>query len=219
MLLTIDTSGVDCAVGLFDMGSGKLIASLSETIGKGHAERLMSMVDEALSEVRCPISEIARIAVTIGPGSFTGIRVGVAAARGFSLALSKPAIGVSTLEVLAASHSSAQPGSRVMAAIDARREEIYVQVFSALGAPLSEPCALTPHEANNLAKRFDATIIGSGRFPIMEITSPDPHGDHFALETISRIGASRLYDGQRPKPLYIRSSGAKIQSGFAIPRA
>ncbi len=216
MLLTIDTSGVDCAVGVFDMGTQRLVASISETIGKGHAERLMSMVDAALLAAACTISDIGRIAVTIGPGSFTGIRVGVAAARGFALALSKPAIGVSTLEVLAASHQADHPQAVVMAAIDARGAEVYVQIFGPLGAPLSQPCALAPKQAYDLAKTLDAAIVGSGRSAVLGLVPSLDDRDHFSLETISRLAASRLDDGQKPRPLYIRGSGAKPQTNFAV---
>ncbi|MCB8829752.1 tRNA (adenosine(37)-N6)-threonylcarbamoyltransferase complex dimerization subunit type 1 TsaB, partial [Escherichia coli] len=78
-----------------------MLAATSEDIGKGHAERLMAFIEQTLNHAAVPISAIGKIAVSIGPGSFTGVRVGVSTARGFGLALQCPVVGVSTLEALA----------------------------------------------------------------------------------------------------------------------
>ena len=77
MILVIDTSGPVCAAGIYDSGANALVASKSEMLGKGHAERLIPMIDEVLSEAGLALKDMNRIGVTIGPGSFTGIRVGV----------------------------------------------------------------------------------------------------------------------------------------------
>ena len=81
-ILALDTSGTDCAVCIYDALSKTVLAEVTEDIGKGHAERLIALVDAAFSMVGLQLSDIGKIVVTIGPGSFTGIRVGVAAARG-----------------------------------------------------------------------------------------------------------------------------------------
>lgn len=102
IVLAIDTAGVDCSAAVYDAQNSVVLAEVSETLGKGHAERLMAMIDEALAKAGRDLREVSRIAVTVGPGSFTGIRVGVAAARGLALALGVECVGVSTLAVLAA---------------------------------------------------------------------------------------------------------------------
>src|SRR5690606_16493325 len=87
IVLAIDTAGVDCSAALYDGETGRMLAAVTDMIGKGHAERLMSLIDEALAQASLELTDVDRIAVVIGPGSFTGIRVGVAAARGLALAL------------------------------------------------------------------------------------------------------------------------------------
>ena len=97
IVLAIDTAGVDCSAALYDSAAGKVLSEVTETIGKGHAERLMAVIDEALAVANLPLKSVERVAVVIGPGSFTGIRVGVAAARGLALALGVESVGVTTL--------------------------------------------------------------------------------------------------------------------------
>ena len=98
IILALDTAGVDCAAAVYDSGRNTVLGEASDMIGKGHAEHLIGIVDRALDQAGVTLSHIDRLAVTVGPGSFTGIRVGVAAARGFALSLDVPAVGVTTLE-------------------------------------------------------------------------------------------------------------------------
>ncbi|MEL7228651.1 MAG: tRNA (adenosine(37)-N6)-threonylcarbamoyltransferase complex dimerization subunit type 1 TsaB [Pseudomonadota bacterium] len=100
MLLAFDTSGPHCTAVLANP-DGTPVASRSEDIGRGHAEHLMGLVEEVLSEGRSGWQDIECVGCTIGPGSFTGLRVGLAAAQGLTLALNKPGVGVSVFEVLA----------------------------------------------------------------------------------------------------------------------
>src|SRR6266404_2143129 len=103
LLLAIDTAGPDCAVALARSGAdgGKILVRTSERIGRGRAERLMPMIESALAEAGADFADLDRVAVTTGPGSFTGVRVGIAAARGLALALDIPAVGVRSLDALA----------------------------------------------------------------------------------------------------------------------
>ena len=101
-LLAIDTAAGPCAACVFDTGSGEVIGREVRDIGKGHAEQLMSVIDAAMRQASIGFAELGAVAVSVGPGSFTGVRVGVAAARGLALALKVPAIGVTTLEAIAA---------------------------------------------------------------------------------------------------------------------
>ena len=101
LLLAIDTAGPDCAVALARSGAGgaEILVRASERIGRGHAERLMPMIEAALRRsASVDFADLDRIAVTTGPGSFTGVRVGIAAARGLALALDIPAVGVGSLD-------------------------------------------------------------------------------------------------------------------------
>ena len=119
LLLAIDTAFERCSAGLLDMDARRMLARAEPEIGKGHAERLMGVVAEVLTEAGASYADLGRIAVAVGPGSFTGLRVGVAAARGLSLALAVPAVGIGTLDALAAPHIGT--GSPILAVLDARR--------------------------------------------------------------------------------------------------
>jgi tRNA threonylcarbamoyl adenosine modification protein YeaZ len=220
IVLAIDTAGVDCSAALYDSATGTVVSAVTESIGKGHAERLMAIIDHALDEANLALPAVNRVAVVIGPGSFTGIRVGVAAARGLALALRVECLGVTTLEALARSHLALHTGRSVVVAMDAKRNEVYTQAFSARGEPLTEPAALSPDGVSALVSQFDAVATGSW------VMSPEEKSadalerpDRFDIAMIARIGAEKPVAGQRPKPLYLRGPDAKPQTGFALARA
>lgn len=219
IVLAIDTAGVDCSAAVYDGSSGRVLGAVTEMIGKGHAERLMAVIDRALAEAGRSLDDIDRIAVVIGPGSFTGIRVGVSAARGLALALAVEAVGVTTLEILAAAYRDQHPGRSVMAAMDAKRNEIYAQVFSPDGGPLGEPSALSPDAAVALARSRGAAVAGSGLAVMEGAASGSGGGDRFDIAVLARLGAAKPAGAGRPTPLYLRGPDAKIQTGYALARA
>src|SRR6266705_7028939 len=101
LVLAIDTALDACAAGVLDTDAGKLIARESQAMKRGHAEALMPLIARVMKESGLPFAALDRIAVTVGPGSFTGLRVGVAAARGIGLAAGKPVVGLTTLAAMA----------------------------------------------------------------------------------------------------------------------
>lgn len=217
IILALDTAGVDCAAALYDSGRNTMLGEASDMIGKGHAEHLMGIVDRAMDKAGLALSAVDRIAVTIGPGSFTGIRVGVAAARGFALSLGVPAVGITTLAVMAEAQRQKTPGRPVLTAMDAKRNEIYLQAFNADGEPLDEARAVTVEEAQTVAAAFDGEITGSAT-PLLKPDATGDHANHFPISLVARLGANADPSAGKPKPLYLRGPDAKPQAGFAIAR-
>jgi tRNA threonylcarbamoyl adenosine modification protein YeaZ len=219
IVLAIDTAGVDCSAALYDSAAGKVLSTITDTIGKGHAERLMAVIDEALAAAGLPLKSVQRVAVVIGPGSFTGIRVGVAAARGLALALGIPSVGVTTLEILARSHLAGHPDTPVVVAMDAKRNEVYAQAFAADGAAMGEPAALSPEDVTALAESLSAKVTGSWSRAAESAGADEFHDrDRFDIAVAARIGAEKPVGAARPKPLYLRGPDAKPQAGFALQR-
>ncbi|MBB4230447.1 tRNA (adenosine(37)-N6)-threonylcarbamoyltransferase complex dimerization subunit type 1 TsaB [Rhizobium mongolense] len=217
IVLALDTAGVDCAAALYDSGRDTVLGEASDLIGKGHAEHLMGIVDRVLNQADMKLAMVERIAVTIGPGSFTGIRVGVAAARGFGLALNIPTVGITTLETMAAAQREKTPGRPVLAAMDAKRGEIYLQSFSADGPALDEPRAVTIEAAKTIATAFAGEITGSAT-PLLKPNATGEHANMFPISIVARLGAAADPGSGKPKPLYLRGPDAKPQAGFAIAR-
>jgi tRNA threonylcarbamoyladenosine biosynthesis protein TsaB len=156
MVLAIDTCLDACQAALLD--GDRRLAILSETMTRGHQERLAPMVRDLMAKAGAPFAALDRIGVTVGPGSFTGLRVGLAFAKGLGLALARPCVGVGTLHALAA---DAEPAGPCAAVIDAGRGRVYAQAFDA-GEPLTGPDILTLDEA--LARLVE--VLPSGEFTL-----------------------------------------------------
>ncbi|MYK59531.1 MAG: tRNA (adenosine(37)-N6)-threonylcarbamoyltransferase complex dimerization subunit type 1 TsaB, partial [Rhodospirillaceae bacterium] len=143
-LLVFDTSCGACSVAIWS--GDRAIAERYEAMPRGQAERLLPMIEETLAEAGMAWGRLDAVGVTRGPGAFTGIRIGLAAARGLALARGIPAIGISTFEALAV---LAPAGC--MVAIDTKRNDLYCQLFGPGGAAAGDPGILAPDEAIALA--------------------------------------------------------------------
>ncbi|MEJ2434853.1 MAG: tRNA (adenosine(37)-N6)-threonylcarbamoyltransferase complex dimerization subunit type 1 TsaB, partial [Pseudolabrys sp.] len=119
-VLAIDTALGSCAAAVLDTAGGAIVAHESLAMQRGHAEALMPLIARVMERAKLKFSDLYRIAVTAGPGSFTGLRVGTAAARGLGLAAEKPVVGVTTLAAFAAPLIAADDSTPVVAAVDAR---------------------------------------------------------------------------------------------------
>jgi tRNA threonylcarbamoyladenosine biosynthesis protein TsaB len=138
-ILAIDTSCGAASVAVVEGGRAGPLAVISRPMARGHADTLPLMVEEAMRGVEGGFPSLARIAVAIGPGSFTGIRVGLAMARAMGLALGIPVVGVSTLAAFAAPLLSEPRTGIIAATIDARHGSVYFQLFETSGRPLGPP--------------------------------------------------------------------------------
>ena len=215
VVLALDSAGSGCSV---VVASGETVLDAEyDTAMHGQAEKLLPMVDSVMRRAGLPASAIDVIGVTVGPGSFTGIRVGLAAARGIALATGAQVIGVTGFEAVVAGLKGSSPGTGFMLiALESRREDLYVQLFdharvaledamatmpAALGERLNSIIGTAPlliagdaaqRAANNLAQRPD-TIVAEG-------SSPDAAG----VLQATRCRWPMLAQSARPMPLYLR---------------
>lgn len=127
-----------------------------------HAPRLLALCEEALAGVGAGWADVTRLGVGTGPGTFTGLRIGVATARGLAQATGAPLAAVPTLEALARAATVAHPGHAVLAVLDARRGEAFAALWAADGAPLTAPAALAPGDLPALAARSGAPAVAAG---------------------------------------------------------
>jgi len=152
--LVIETATAACSVALIEQGA--VIAAAHEVVGRGHAERLVPMIAELPDGGRAP-----RILVDCGPGSFTGVRVGIAAARGLALGWGAEAFGYSSLSLVAAAGFARNPGwSSLAVVLEGGHGEVFMQSFDAQLAPLSALASLRPEAA--LAALGARPAIGNG---------------------------------------------------------
>lgn len=221
LTLAIDCSARFCAVALYSQVDDRVLAQSAPDIGRGHAEKLPGVLETVLNQAGVGLARIGRLGVTIGPGSFAGIRVGVAFVRGLALALDVPVVGVGTLEALAfpAAASCRRP---VMAVFDARRDRVWAIVAGPDGMVMSPGAEMTPQAAADLAIHSDCAIIGSGATLLAECDPALPArivGEDAApaISEVARL-AARLDPTENPaEPRYLRDADAKPQIGFALP--
>ncbi len=209
IVLAIDTTLGACSAAV--LNGGVVLASASEPMQRGHQERLAPLVAETMAAAGLSFGDLDRIGVTVGPGSFTGLRVGLAFAKGLALALDIPCVGVGALEALAASHT----GEGLTAAVvDAGRGQIYLQLFDAgmaRGAPEVAAVEDAPQRVLRLAEDAPLTLVGSAagladqlpgaRFVLL--TAPDP-------VAVARLAAARPASAAPPQPLYLRAPDARL---------
>lgn len=221
--LALDTAGNACAACLYDSASDRVLAEKTEEIGKGHAERLMGLISEVLDEAKITYQQLDKIITTIGPGSFTGIRVGVATARGFGVGLGIPVVGVSNLEALmdecSRSREEEKAGKHAVL-LTAGRGEIYALLdfdtpFSRAGKPFA---AEVDAIVDLLSAHDDVTACGDGATSLDGSLACRDNRRQASISTVARIGAGRDDEGNRPEPLYLRKPDAQPQSGFAVER-
>ena len=198
--LAVDTCFAACQVAVLN---GDAVTVRSEAMERGHQERLAGMVSDALAEAGVGFPDLSHIGVTVGPGSFTGLRVGLAFAKGMGLALGVPVVGVGALEALAAGRDG-----RIAGVLDARREQTHLQVFDN-GASLAPPEAVDiPAALERLAALPTGMLVGPGA-PLLAASGwrleETPWPDIAAVAAL----AARLDPAEAPPtPLYLRGAYA-----------
>lgn len=220
-VLGLDSATDACSAAL--LCDGRIAARRLETMRRGHAEVLLPLVRDVMAEAGFGFDCLDLVATTVGPGGFTGIRIGLASARALALAAGTPIVGVTTLEAVA----RAQPGHDMplLVALDSKRADIYVQLFDSGGAPLSAPDARLPETIAALLPAGPIALAGSAAGAVagtLADRKPSPcRLDGPTLPDaadVAQIGAARFAADPAsadtpPRPLYLRPPDARLPSG------
>ena len=223
-ILAIDTALDACAAGILDTRTSTLVAHESLPMQRGHAEALMPLIARVMAGSGIGFADLDRVAVTTGPGSFTGLRVGLSAARGIGLAAGKPVVGITTLTAYAAPVVSRDAGHPVISAIDARHDHLYYQVVSSDGGSLVRPRVAPIDEVLEAAQFGAPHIVGNAADilaarwpadapPVQVDPQPAPE-----IAWVGWLGAAVNPETALARPYYLRAPDAKPQLG-AVPHA
>ncbi len=207
-VLAIDAALAACSAAV--LVDGGVVAHRLEAMARGHAERLLPMVRETMAKAGLGFDALDLIAVTVGPGHFTGLRVGLAAAQGLALAVGRPLAGVTTLEAIAAAAPAG--ATPLVVALESKRADLYLQVFVG-GRPFGVPAALTPEAfaatklppgalalAGDGAARLEPVLAAAGR-TIRRVGPDAPDAATVARLAAGRHGTSAALAAA---PLYLR---------------
>ncbi len=224
-VIAIDTALAACSAAVLDTVYGGIVASESLPMVRGHAEALMPLIRRVMNDAELSFADIDRVAVTTGPGSFTGLRVGIAAARGIALAVDKPIVGLSTLSAYAAPYMEADERFPVVAVIDARHAHVYLQIFAPGGRIVMTPRLAPLSDAVRAAAEISACIVGSAADAVAAglsdadaapaLVDPRPAPD---IAWVARLGEVAPESQSPPKPLYLRAPDAQPQNAAQLPR-
>lgn len=224
-ILAIDTALGACSACVLDAGEAAPVAREQVAMERGHAEALMPMIERVMNAVEGGFSSLDRVAVTIGPGSYTGLRVGISAARAIALAAGIPAIGVTTLAATAAPLVGREQGRVIASALDAKHGQVWFQALSAQGKQLvsirqvsyrdaaraigAGPVSLVGSAAMAVAN--EAWAIGLDAYVIDEAKAPD-------VTWVARLGLIADPEAAPARPLYLKAPETTPQDRARLPR-
>jgi len=225
-ILSFDTATNNCSIALTRgrFIDGDVIASINFSSGITHSRKLISSIDRLLADASIPLSELSAIAVGLGPGSFTGLRIGMATAKGLCHGASKPLIGISSLDAIGASVRS---DKLICAVLDARKKEVYGcfyrQTGKAFATRCSEPAVMPPQV---LAEQINEAVIMAGdgvdvyntvwlevlgnRLERAPARNRYPAADIIGFLAHEEYRAGHFLDLHRCAPGYVRSSDAEL---------
>jgi tRNA threonylcarbamoyl adenosine modification protein YeaZ len=224
-VLAIDTALGQCAAAVIDAAADEPVAVEAMAMERGHAEALLPLLDRVMSRIDGGFASLDRVAVTIGPGSFTGLRVGISAARAVALATGVPAVGVTTLSALMAPLIQDGPARLTVAAIDARGGRVFAQGIGPSGRLVISPAVMTVRDVVRSLGSGSVTLVGSGAAAVAQearavgIDSVLPENARLPdIAWVARIGMAADPAEALPKPLYLASPDARPQDGARLAR-
>jgi len=212
IVLGLDAAGAGCGVAV--RRDGQTVAARMEPMAQGHAVRLMPLVLEVLAEAGIAPGDIDLFGITTGPGSFTGLRVGLAAVGGLALGAGRKIVGISSFDAVLADLGPVTAGT-VLAALDGRRAEPFARLFDAGGAPLGEPLCRPAADLAALIPPGPLTVAGDGAHLVLpalagrlNVRQAGPAAIDPA--TVARLAEERAEQAREgpPPPLYVRPPDA-----------
>lgn len=233
-ILALDAAGAACSAAVWCRGG--VAARRFEAMSRGQSERLVPMADEVMQQAALDYADLDAVAVTLGPGGFTGVRIGLATARAFALALSRPVIGVTNFEAVAGSVSPSACAGRTLAVVlDAKRADLYAQAFTfrdALSGPegdageheaVTAPAALLPEELDRYLPNGPLLIAGDAAGPAAaaltaagrSVERAQGEGLADAADVAALAARRPLPVGSMasPAPLYLRAPDVTLPAG------
>lgn len=216
LILAIDTALDACAAAVLDTETAELRAQESLPMKRGHAEALMPMIARVMQSADLAFTALDRIAVTVGPGSFTGLRVGISAARGFALAAKRPAVGLTTLSAYAAAIVGQSGPAPVISAIDARHDHVYFQIVAGDGSQLVRP-GIVPIDQAIAASQFGAPHLVGNAANLLAERWPKDAPQPVAVDAqpapdigwVAWLGAAADPETNPARPFYLKAPDAK----------
>ena len=229
LILALDSASSTCSVVV--AAGDRVLANHRIECMHGQAERLLPMVDAAMRRAGVLAAALDVVAATVGPGSFTGIRVGLAAAHGIALAVRAQLIGVTSFEAVAAAvaHSDQGGAGFLLVALESRREDLYIQFFDSHGTPAAEPAAVMPDAlraaADTVIDAAPLLIAGDAAHRAAAVLSDRPEitllsGPSSTADGVLRAALRRFGSGERlgaARPLYLRPPDVTVSIGARMP--
>lgn len=212
LILALDTAMAACSAAVWR--DGTVLAARREEMTRGQAEALVPMMQAMMAEAGVDFAALDRVATTVGPGSFTGLRVCLATARAVALGAGVPVVGVTTTEALAAGvPEDARHGRRILSAVDSKRADLFLQLFAEDLTPLGEPSSAEPEAVRALLAEAPTLVAGDalpllGELPAGCAPAPGPATPDPAV--IAALAAARPLPDAPPQALYIRPPDAAL---------
>ena len=224
-ILAIDTALGACSACVLEAGADAPLAIEQLPMDRGHAEALMPLVERVMTGVEGGFASLGRVAVTVGPGSYTGLRVGVSAARAVAFARGIPAVGVTTVAAFAAPLIGREQGRVIAAALDARHGQVWFQALTAEGKPLVSLRQVSYRDAARAIGAGPVSLVGSGALAVANeawaigldalvidgAKAPD-------VAWVARLGLIADPETAPPRPLYLKAPETTPQDKARLPR-
>ncbi|MBT3557213.1 MAG: tRNA (adenosine(37)-N6)-threonylcarbamoyltransferase complex dimerization subunit type 1 TsaB [Rhodospirillales bacterium] len=226
-ILALDTSTSACSAAFWS--DGVLQGDQFAEMARGQSEHLVPMIRSVLRDCSVTMQDMDMIAVSTGPGAFTGVRIGLATARGLALASGLPLRGVTSLEAVAHGVPADErpdggKGRGVLALIDSKRDDVFTQLFDADLSPMSEPQALSPDDVIRYCQKYnlEVTLAGDAAERMMDhglsgagVHARPSSSRHPQAAVIAAVASGRglpTPDDASPAPLYLRPPDVKVRA-------